>query len=394
MKNDHGRLMALALLVTLAGCAPTPDSTEMADSVEPSIERVASASPSEPVASFPTVAFARISEGPVSEKAAASLQAALRETAGGGGMTATVMSPDGTWSGAAGKAHGFRDVEVSDQFAIGSVTKSVIAAQVMQMVEVGELTLDGPAADHLPPDLNFDTNQATIRELLGMRSGIPDYVDQLWRSLMTDRSRRWTPKGVLDLVAARRSPAGRAFEYSSTNYVLLGLIIEEVSGQRMVDVLRDGVLKVDGTERLIYQPDERPTDPIAMPDGESMAALKKGRGYLPSLAGVTAAGPAGGMASDSLSLARWWRAFCAGEIVSQDSLTEMTTFDDGDGYGLGLLNPASPYAMAVGHAGEHVGYVAWAGCLPEDGSVVVVLHNRMEDIGETALQLVEAVSSD
>jgi hypothetical protein len=48
----------------------------------------------------------------------------------------------------------------------------------------------------------------------------------------------------------------------------------------------------------------------------------------------------------------------------------------------------------VGHAGEHVGYVAWAGCLPEDGSVVVVLHNRIEDIGGTALQLVEEISSD
>jgi hypothetical protein len=68
------------------------------------------------------------------------------------------------------------------------------------------------------------------------------------------------------------------------------------------------------------------------------------------------------MASDSLSLARFWRAFCSGEIVSQASLTEMTTLQDG--YGLGLYNAADPYAQAVGHTGADVGYVSWAGCLP------------------------------
>ena len=76
----------------------------------------------------------------------------------------------------------------------------------------------------------------------------------------------------------------------------------------------------DGVERVIYQPAEVPTEPMAMPEGESTAALEKGGGYLPSLAGATSDGPAAAMASDSPSLAHWWRAFCAGEIVSQDSL--------------------------------------------------------------------------
>ena len=98
------------------------------------------------------------------------------------------------------------------------------------------------------------------------------------------------------------------------------------------------------------------------------------------------------MASDSPSLARWWRAFCAGETASQASLTEMSTFHDG--YGPGLYDVASPYAQAVGHTGEHIGYVAWAGCLPDDGAVVVVLSNRVvEDIGLMARPPVDAVTS-
>jgi D-alanyl-D-alanine carboxypeptidase len=101
-------------------------------------------------------------------------------------MTATVMSANGTWSGAAGTADGVRDMRPDDQLAIGSITKSVIAAQVMQLVESGELALDDPATDYLPADLDFDTNQATIRQLLSMRSGIPDYVDALRASLSTD----------------------------------------------------------------------------------------------------------------------------------------------------------------------------------------------------------------
>ncbi|KRT61069.1 MAG: hypothetical protein XU10_C0044G0002 [Chloroflexi bacterium CSP1-4] len=99
------------------------------------------------------------------------------------------------------------------------------------------------------------------------------------------------------------------------------------------------------------------------------------------------------MASDSPSLARWWRALCAGEIVSQASLTEMTTFHDG--YGLGLLDVADPYARAVGHTGQDIGYVAWAGCLPEDGAVVVVLSSRVvQNIGAMARPLVVAARSD
>jgi D-alanyl-D-alanine carboxypeptidase len=387
MRSHRGRVLGLAVLVALAGCAPTPKGTDT-----PS---VAQASPSERREAFPTAAFADISEDPVSEEAAAQFQAILDDMAGGGGMAATVMTADGTWSGATGKADGVRDVRVDDQFAIASVTKSVIAAQVMQMVEAGELALDDLAADHLPPDLDFDTNGATIRQLLGHRSGLPGYDPALFNPALqespsTDRKRVWTPAEMLELVIADRAPAGDAFHYTNTNYLFLGLVIEQVRGRPVAEVLRDGVLSIDGVERLIYQPDEVPTEPMAMPDGKSTAVLEEGGGYLPSLAGATSDGPAAAMASDSPSLAHWWRAFCAGEIVSQASLTEMTTMHDG--YGLGLYEPDPP--GTVGHGGEHVGYVSLAGCLPEHGAVVVVLRNQLVDISAVAGRLVDAARSD
>lgn len=344
---------------------------------------------------FPTEVFARISENPVSSEAAAGFQALLDDMAGDGGMAATVMTADGTWNGATGTADGVRAVQIDDQFAIGSITKSLVAAQVMQLVEAGELALEDLAVDHLPADLDFNTNQATIRQLLNHRSGLRDPDALLWDSLATDRQHVWTTAEVLELAGEPGWPVDSRFEYSNANYFLLGLIIEQVRDRPLAQVMRDGVLAVDGTERLVYQPDERPSDPMAMPAGESTAALELGGGYLPSIASATAGGPAAAMASDSPSLARWWRAFCAGEVVSVASLSEMAAFDEGSyGYGFGLFNVSDPYASGVGHAGADFGFASWAACLPEQGAVIVVLTNReLVDNGGVARPLVAALQS-
>lgn len=396
-------LAASIVTSTVAACNRA-SGTDPPASVESSATSPDSAPPSEratlfpsPTVGFPTAAFANISLDPVTEQTAARFQAILTDMAAGAGIAATVMTAEGTWSGTFGKADDVRDVVVDSQFGIGSVTKSVIAAQVMQLVEAGELSLDDPATEHLPADFAFDTNGATIRQLLDMRSGIPDwYGEAMQAEVAKNRTRVWKPADVLALVDPARRPAGGAFEYADTNYNLLGLVIEHVRQQPLVDVLHDGVLRVEGTERLIYQPDEVPTDPMAMPLGESRDALEKGGGYLPSLSDASSAGPAGSIASDSISLARWWRAFCAGEIVSDASLTEMSTFVGGlDGYGLGLFNVADPWGVGIGHTGGNFGYSAWAGCMPGDHSVVVVvLANRwVDDLGGLPKPLVMAARS-
>jgi D-alanyl-D-alanine carboxypeptidase len=343
---------------------------------------------------FPTAVFAALSDDPVPEDVAAKYQAALDGMAPGG-LAATVMTTEGTWSGATGTADGVHDLEVNSQFGIGSGTKPIVAAQVMLMVEAGEISLDRPASDYLPADFDFDTNGATIRQLLSHRSGIPDWYPAMKEQFAVDRSRVWTLEEVLARVPAVRRPAGGAIEYADTNYNLLGLVIEHVRQRPLVDVLRDGVLRVEGTERLIWQPDEAPTDPMAMPRGESRDALEEGGGYLPSISD-TVDGAAGGMASDPISLARWWRAFCSGEIVSDASLTEMAAFyhDGDDEYGLGLFNPAAGYAQGVGHLGGNLGYNSWSGCLTEDQLIVVVLINLDEtDIFNLGRPLVLAARS-
>lgn len=346
--------------------------------------------PTSTPAVFPIEAFAAITEDPIPADLAAELQSILESLAGEAGVSATVMSARGTWSGATGKADGVRDVTINDQFSIASTTKAVTAAQVMQLVEAGELDLDDPAADHLPADLNFDTNGAKIRNLLGHRSGIPDYLSTVGEQILADPLRFWTPAELLAAIPADRTTPGGESQYANTNYLLLGLVIEEVTGRTVAEVLRDGVLAIDGVERLIYQPDEVPTEPIAIENGQSTAWLESVGGFLPSFS-LTSDGAAAAMASDSISLGRWWRALCAGEIVSQASLTEMLPKDDWYGLGLSEFDPPG----TVGHFGEDLGGVSLAGCVPESGVVFAVLANRNGDVvhQSSARRLVHAVDS-
>lgn len=411
--------IVLALTLALTGCgsgagpvstpateaSSTTSSTE-APAVESEVASPASAKASAQPATFPTEAFAAISEDPVTEELAAKFQAALalHDVTGGGGMSATVMTADGTWSGTTGKADGVRDLQVDDQFPIASLTKSVVAAQVMLMVEAGELGLDDQASDHLPADLEFDTNGATIRQLLGHRSGLPDYYEVgPLASIDTDVQRAWTPAELLPLVPTRRVPPGDSFSYAETNYLLLKLVIEHLRERPLAEVVREGALGIDGLERLVYQPDRAPTEPMAMPAGASRDVLEARGGYLPSLGTASAYQASGGIASDSRSLAHWWRALCAGGIVSQASLTEMSTFEPAPylgSYGLGVYNPASGYAEGFGHTGQLPGYMSWAACLPEDEAVIVVLTNHEVEDGHMAWShglarpLVDALRSD
>ena len=385
----------MALVLALAACSSAPGESEGSPPVGSTVPPPASSPVVAPstaaTAPFPVASFAAINEEPVTEELAAKFQEALalHDVADGGGMSATVMTAEGTWSGTTGKADGVRDLQVDDQFAIASITKSVVAAQVMLMVEAGELALDDLAADHLAEDLGFDTNGATIRQLLGHRSGLPDYYEAgPLENIQRDFQRVWTPTELLELVPTERTPPGSTFSYAETNYLVLKLVVEHLRGRPLADVLRDGALAIEGMERLVHQPDESPTEPMAMPAGASHAVLEKRGGYLPSLANATAYNASGGIASDAASLARWWQAFCVGEIVSEASLTEMSTFEPGDhlgSYGLGLYDPADGYAAAsFGHTGQLPGYMSWAACLPEEEAVIVVLTNHEVDDGHLA----------
>jgi CubicO group peptidase (beta-lactamase class C family) len=390
----HHPVSAIVLVVVLAGCTASGATT--AGSARPS-EAPASTSPSEAAAVFPVEAFARLGDRPVSAALATELQQVLEKSAHGDGLTATVISPAGTWSGATGFAAGHRAMVPHDQMSIAHITQTLVAAQVMQLVEAGELNLDDRAARHLPAGLEFDTNGATIADLLSHRSGLADtlFGPGVWESLTTDPLHAWTPEEELATVGPTRSPAGQEWDFVGTNYLLLGMIVEHVTGRPLADVLHAGVLDGKGYERLIFQPDERPTEPMAMPLGAPASTLEANGGVLPSIARVTAERAEANMASDAPSLARWFRSFCAGQVVSPASLDEMTDFDKRSEFGLGIWDRRYEYGWGSGALGltgvVENGYRTAAMCFQDPGLVVVVLANTdKHDVETTAGRLVRA----
>jgi D-alanyl-D-alanine carboxypeptidase len=399
------RDLAVLAAATMALVSCASDAASL-DTTTPSTSPASSASGAEVTVEagrFPTAPFVALGDHksePVRAELDAQLQGALEDSARGAGVTATLLTPYGAWSGATGRAAGERRMVAGDQMAIGGVTKTLVAAQLMQLVEAGELALDDLVEDRLPPDLVFDTNHATIADLMSMRSGYPDTFEdeEAWAGLWAHPLRSWTTQEALATVGPERGPVGQEWEYRGSNYLLLGQVIEHVTGRSITEVLRAGVLAGDGYQRLINQPDERPTQPMAIPDGAAADTLDEIGGYLPSRAAVTAGEGEGGMASDSASLARWWRGLCAGQIVSSSSLDEMTDFEKWPEYALGVVDRRDSFGWdsgALGNWAAHpgVGMASMALCIPDPGLVLVVLSNNDVDPEEIASTLVRIITS-
>ena len=196
------------------------------------------------------------------------------------GVTATVLVADGgAWSGAAGTADGVQPVKVRSQFAIASITKTVIAAEIMRLSERACCDLSDPVSAHLPASFHFDTNGATIENLLSMESGIPDPDSP--PAVEADPRREWTAEELLATVPSYRSTPGDHFVYEDANYMLLGLVIEETTGMSVAAALRSHILADPRLSSMVYQAEERPKGPLALPfEGNSTRTSSRSAGAI------------------------------------------------------------------------------------------------------------------
>lgn len=247
---------------------------------------------------------------------AAALQAELDEIVEGGlfsGVTAAVIVADrGHWAGAAGTSDGAR-LTPDSRLPTHSAGKTIVAAQILRLVEDGKLRLADPAAEYLPPKLGFfDANGATIGQVLAMRSGIPGLREFTPKGGFYPAERASTAVEVFRKLPEPQTRPGGEPEYASTNYILLGTIIEHVTGRPLAEVLRSDVLDHPGLDGLVHTVED------------ALAA----DGW--------------GVESTPGSLARWGYELYGGSVLSDDSLRKMTDFH-GDWYGLGVMNLSSEY---------------------------------------------------
>jgi D-alanyl-D-alanine carboxypeptidase len=275
------------------------------------------------------------------------------------------------------------------RFRLGSVAKPFTAIAVLQLVEDGILSLDDTAARWLDdPAVGRIPNvdRATLRQLLNHTSGIYDYrdddgafVQDAFLGPDADWTRVWTPKELLAYAdGARHAPyfaPGAGWAYSNTGYVLLGLIVEQVTSRRLADELRDRILVPLALENTFF------AEGAAIPDGavDCYHALD---GELVNVTAInlSSAWACGWTVSSMADFARFGRAVLGGELLSPASAEEMLAFVPDPrfetvGWGMGVWSQPSPHGQVVGIGGDGPGFTANLSRLSAGDLTVAVLIN-------------------
>ena len=258
-------------------------------------------------------------------------------------------------------------VKPTDRFRVGSVTKTFVATVVLQLVAEGKLALDDTVEQRLPGAIP-NGKGITVRQLLNMTSGLFDYLND-GDSTVDDKllngglTYRWTPKQLIAISNAHkpRFAPGTSWEYCSTCYVLLGMIVERATGHPLGVELRNRIIVPLGLRSTTF--DAGPVISGAHAHGYEIvnkqlvdaSVLSPSHGWA-----------AGGLVSNARDLARFFRALLGGQLLRPDLLRAMETSAQvkaGTGfgpYGLGLFKSSVGCGDVYGHPGAIVGYEAYA----------------------------------
>ena len=317
----------------------------------------------------------------------------LRERYGVPGISVTILFPDGSaWQGVSGLANVVAKTPVtpSTSFAIASVSKTFTAALVLALAQDGTVDLDTPVRTYLP-ELKVNA-KITVRQLLDHTSGLRDYFfhPSIDHALLRDPSRRWDAADSMKYVGKAYFKPGEGWHYSNTNYLVLGMLAERLGEAPLGDQIRTRFLEPLGLRHTWYQPTEIPTSAVARgyrfestAKGARPIDLSDGSAFMPFTSVVTAAGGAGGLASNSSDLARWARALYGGSVLHPDSvdailgdINRTATYKPRVPYGLGVQRLDIDGAPSLGHSGRLLGFRSAVRWLPEEDIAIAVLTNQ------------------
>jgi D-alanyl-D-alanine carboxypeptidase len=301
--------------------------------------------------------------------------------------------PDGSrWLGVSGLADvsAGRPVTTSTSFAIASISKTFTAALILELAEEGRIDLDAPVRTYLPT-LKKVGSRVLVRQLLDHTSGLRDYFfhASIDRALLTNTDRRWDAADALRYVGKAYFKAGAGWHYSNTNYLVLGLLAEAVERAPLGEQIRTRFLRPLSLDRTWYQPGEPPTDDVAHGYRFNSSArsakpidLSDGTPIVPFTAVITAAGGAGGFASDARDLARWARALYGSPLLAPETFARMVddtatvAYKARVPYGLGVQLIDIDGHRTLGHSGRLLGFRSAVRYLPDEDVSIAVLTNQ------------------
>ena len=288
---------------------------------------------------------------------AAALEAARAHGGAYGVAFAAVRDGSVVWAGAAGRARdGRTELSATSPLVIGSVMKTFVAAAVLQLVDEGRIGLDDSLRVHLP-ELDQFSDEITVGQLLDHTSGLADvFNDTTRRGLEEEPARSWLASDVLATLHEPWYAPGEGWAYANTNYFLLAMLVEAVTGTPLADEL--GARFLDplhlGTTSVL--------------DGsEAGAPLDE--------AWTTIFWGSGAMGASAVDLARWGDSLYAGDLLSAGSRAAMLDFNSHD-YGLGVQRLEVGDTDGYGHTGLLNTYTTLLFHVPEERVTVALLVNR------------------
>jgi D-alanyl-D-alanine carboxypeptidase len=310
----------------------------------------------------------------------------------GQGISAAISTEDhGYWSGTSGYSYPGKPVSSEMLFNIASVGKNFLAVYIVQLAEEGKLSLDDPIAKWGLGTSNIN-EKTTIRQLLNHTSGIFDWVAHPqspfyipYRNI--DYTRVWTQEEVLNQLSGKPyfSP-GEGWHYSTSNYNLLKIIAEKVTGTPVSQEIQERFLQPLGLEHVIYlDMDSRISPQLEIVhswldvngDGESEDISSDSQTWITSMSPHM-------MYASAMDLARWSQLLYSGQVLSKDSLDQVLDFhrptpDEPPitGYGLGTEEIAvKNIFLSYGHLGFHYGSMSAMLYFPKLRTSMVVLTNE------------------
>lgn len=327
--------------------------------------------------------------GTVDQETASSLQAALDEDVNRlnlPGLQVSLETAEGlTWSGVSGTTdpERFTPLRRDHIIRVGSTTKTFTAVIILQLVEEGKLSLDDPLSTWFPHFPN--ANGITIREMLSHRSGIYEILRSpaVLGSLFFPQ-KSWQPHELVK-IAAQESPGVQGeYSYSNTNYILLGLIMEQVTGQDAAMLYRQRVFEPLELHDTYFVPYEAAPQFLISGYDRDMLPLPGLHELKPNgVSAATAAYTSGAMVSRADDLRLFYTALFSGKLLSPASLEEMTTFfpatDSGTpqltGYGLGLFRLEIDGEEIWASLGHFIGSATMVTYSPGKHDIVAIIGN-------------------
>jgi CubicO group peptidase (beta-lactamase class C family) len=254
-------------------------------------------------------------------------------------------------------------------YLIGSVTKTFTATLVLRLAEQKRLTLDDALHKYLPTFPRSE--EVTIRHLLSHTSGIPSYTE------LSDfnewKYQRTVALEIIDRVAplSYRFDPGTYYEYSNTNYILLGHIIETVTGKPWDIVMREGITGPLNMEHTGTDPNRR-----GLKLSEGLTASREGYASVP-MVHPSVPGAAGALYSTTTDLLKFSRALHSGQLFAERQTLTLMTTPVKDSYGLGIYRSKVAGMDGIGHNGGIDGYAAQWVYFPEKDLHLITLSNNM-----------------